>query len=162
MFDAINNLSKSKSDVMIGGVCGGLGARTPIPTWMWRAGFLASLFFLGTGGLVYLILWIALPDEKPVTPSIKQRQTMNYLLIRHNVADFTKWKAAYDAHAPAREQAGLKEVHLLRNSERLEEVVLMYEVKDVQKAREFGNSPDLKEAMQNAGVVDKPDIWFLT
>lgn len=64
----LRDLAKSKSDVMIGGVCGGLGAHTFIPTWMWRAGFLATLLFFGTGGLVYLILWIALPDEKPTSP----------------------------------------------------------------------------------------------
>ena len=34
---------------------------------------------------------------------------MNYLLIRHKVKDFKKWKAAYDAHGPARERAALKE-----------------------------------------------------
>jgi phage shock protein PspC (stress-responsive transcriptional regulator) len=65
----LKNLSKSKSDCMIGGVCGGLGAHTPIPTWVWRAGFLIWLFVFGTGGLVYVILWIALPDEKPSPPA---------------------------------------------------------------------------------------------
>jgi len=38
----------------------------------------------------------------------------------------------------------------------------LFEAKDVQKAQEFGNSPDLREAMQKAGVVDKPDIYFLS
>lgn len=64
----LKDLSKSKSDVMIGGVCGGLGKHTLVPTWMWRAGFLVTLLFFGTGGLVYIILWIALPDEKPSSP----------------------------------------------------------------------------------------------
>ena len=68
----LRNLSKSKSDVMLGGVCGGLGAHTPIPAWMWRAGFLVMLLFFGTGGLAYIILWIALPDEKPSPPAPEQ------------------------------------------------------------------------------------------
>src|SRR5260221_10184727 len=157
----LRNLSKSKSDVMIGGVCGGLGARTPIPTWIWRAGFLASLFFFGTGGLLYIILWIALPDEKPQADRANPHTTMNHLLIRHSVADFTKWKEAYDAHASARENAGLKEMHLLRNTDQMDEVVILFEVRDIQKARDFANSADLREAMQNAGVVSKPDICFL-
>jgi hypothetical protein len=29
------------------------------------------------------------------------------------------------------------------------------------KAKEFASSADLREAMQNATVVDKPDIYFL-
>ncbi len=57
-------LAKSKTDVVIGGVCGGFGAHTPIPAWIWRAGFLVALLCFGTGGLVYIILWIALPEEK--------------------------------------------------------------------------------------------------
>ncbi len=34
---------------------------------------------------------------------------MPYLLVHHKVADFSKWKLAYDAHSPARQKAGLKE-----------------------------------------------------
>lgn len=48
---------------MIGGVCSGLGKHTPIPTWLWRTGFLVALLMFGTGGLVYTILWIVLPDD---------------------------------------------------------------------------------------------------
>jgi phage shock protein C len=61
----LRNLSRSKSDCVIGGVCGGLGTYTPIPPWMWRALFLVGLLCFGTGGLAYVILWIALPGEKP-------------------------------------------------------------------------------------------------
>jgi phage shock protein PspC (stress-responsive transcriptional regulator) len=65
----LRNLSKSKTDCMIGGVCGGLGAHTWIPTWMWRAGFLLALLFFGTGALLYIVLWIALPEDKPKPPA---------------------------------------------------------------------------------------------
>jgi len=86
---------------------------------------------------------------------------MPYVLVRHKVSDFSKWKAAYDAHLPARQGAALKEEHLLRNTDDQNEVVLLFEAKDLQKAREFASSADLREAMQKAGVADKPDIYFL-
>jgi hypothetical protein len=60
-----------------------------------------------------------------------------------------------------RQGAGLKEEHLLRNTDDPNEVVMLFEAKDIQKAKEFAGSADLREAMQNAGVVDKPDIYFL-
>ena len=41
------------------------------------------------------------------------------------------------------------------------EVFLLFEVKDVEKAKEFGASANLREVMQDAGVVDKPDLYFL-
>jgi hypothetical protein len=83
------------------------------------------------------------------------------MLVRHKVADFSTWKAAYDSHLPARQKAALKEEHLLRNIDNPNEVILLFEVEDVGKAREFSNSSDLRETMQKAGVVDKPDIHFL-
>jgi hypothetical protein len=88
-------------------------------------------------------------------------KTMPYVLVRHKVSDFSKWKPAYDAHLPARQKAGLKEEHLLRNTDDPNEVVLLFEAKDIEKAKEFASSADLREAMQSAGMVDKPDIYFL-
>ncbi len=85
---------------------------------------------------------------------------MPYVLIRHKVADFSKWKPAYDAHLPARQEAGLRDVHLLRNIDDPTEVVLLFEAEDLQKAREFTVSSDLAEKMQEAGVVEKPDNYF--
>ena len=41
------------------------------------------------------------------------------------------------------------------------EVILLFEAKDLPKAKEFATSADLRETMQGAGVVDKPDIYYL-
>jgi len=86
---------------------------------------------------------------------------MNYLLIRHKVAEFAKWKPAYDAHGSARANAGLKEERLLRNIDNPNEVVLLFSAQDLNKAKQFGASDDLRQRMQQAGVTDKPDIWLL-
>ena len=87
---------------------------------------------------------------------------MPYLLVRHKVADFSKWKTAYDAHLSVRQKAGLKEEHLMRNTENPNETFVLFEAEDLQKAKAFGASSDLREVMQKAGVVDKPDIYFLS
>jgi hypothetical protein len=84
-----------------------------------------------------------------------------HMLIRHRVADFAKWKPVYDAHASAREKAGLKEIHLLRNLDDPNEVILLFSVEDIDKAKAFAASDDLCTAMQRAGVSDKPDVYFL-
>ena len=86
---------------------------------------------------------------------------MPYVLVRHKVADFSKWKPVYDAHLPARKEAGYKEVHLLRNADDPNETIIMFEVESLQKARDYSASSELRETMQKAGVVDKPDIYFL-
>jgi heme-degrading monooxygenase HmoA len=84
-----------------------------------------------------------------------------HVLVRHKVADFAKWKPIYDDHLQARQKAGLKEVHLLRNIENPNEVILLFSAEDLDKAKAFAASDDLRQAMQRAGVSDKPDIYFL-
>lgn len=87
---------------------------------------------------------------------------MIHILVRHKVADFAKWKPIYDAHAPARQEAGLREEYLLRSIDNPNEVVLLFAAEDLKKAQAFAASPDLREAMERAGVIDKPDIYFLS
>ena len=84
------------------------------------------------------------------------------MLVRHKAADFSKWKSVYDAHLSARQKAGLKQEQVLRNIDDPSEVILLFEAEDVQKARELLASDDLREKMQEGGVIDKPDIYFPT
>ena len=84
-----------------------------------------------------------------------------FMLIRHKVKDFKSWKAGYDAHLPKRTEAGLTEAYLLRSSDDPNEVVLLFEAHDLSRAKTFAASAELRERMQEVGVVDKPDIFFL-
>jgi len=87
---------------------------------------------------------------------------MTHILIHHKVADFARWKLVYDAHEEARHRAGLKEKYLLRSIENRNEIFLLFEVEDLKKAHQFIGSSDLRESMQKAGVLDKPEISFLS
>ena len=49
-----------------------------------------------------------------------------YILVRHKVTDFAKWKPVYDAHLSARQKAGLREEHLFRNADDPNEVLLLF------------------------------------
>ncbi len=64
---ALRRLTKSRKDVWLGGVCGGLGEHTPLPSWVWRLAFLLLLCFYGTGVLAYVLLWICLPEPPKET-----------------------------------------------------------------------------------------------
>jgi hypothetical protein len=85
----------------------------------------------------------------------------NYMLIRHKVRDYPQWKQGYDAHLPKRHEAGLSEKYLLHNQQEPNEVIALFEAADLEKARAFAASNDLRDAMQRVGVIDKPDIYFL-
>jgi len=86
---------------------------------------------------------------------------MPFLLVRSKVSDFKTWKPAYDAHQPARSAAGLTEKYLLRNADDPNEIVILFEAQDLNRAKTFAESADLRERMQESGVVDKPDMYFL-
>lgn len=84
-----------------------------------------------------------------------------FMLIRHKVKNFTTWKTGYDAHAPQRTAAGLSEKYLLRGIQAPNEVVILFEAQDIDRAQAFAESADLRDKMQEVGVIDKPDIYFL-
>jgi len=86
---------------------------------------------------------------------------MAFMLVRSKVKDFNTWKPAYDAHQGARDEAGLTEKYLLRNAENANEIIILFEALDLNRAKTFAASADLRERMQESGVVDKPDIYFL-
>jgi phage shock protein C len=59
----LRTLARSRSDRMLGGVCGGLGKHTQLPSWGWRLIFCLVALYFGAGLLFYLLLWFLLPLE---------------------------------------------------------------------------------------------------
>jgi len=60
---AVQRFRRSRSDRWIGGVCGGVAAITGIDAWVWRLMVTVLFLFGGTGALLYLLLWIFVPNE---------------------------------------------------------------------------------------------------
>ena len=61
----LHRLTLSSTDRVIGGVCGGLGAHTGLPSWAWRVIFCVGTLYVGIGLLFYLLLWIFIPADSP-------------------------------------------------------------------------------------------------
>ncbi len=57
-------LNRSKTEKMLGGVCGGLAGYFNIDPTIVRLAFVAAALLGGPGLLVYVILWIITPLEK--------------------------------------------------------------------------------------------------
>lgn len=60
---ALNSLRRSRDDRWIGGVCGGIGRMTGLASWLWRIAFVLLTMCAGGGLLVYLLMWIFVPEE---------------------------------------------------------------------------------------------------
>jgi phage shock protein PspC (stress-responsive transcriptional regulator) len=56
----LNRLTEQKK---LGGVCAGLGDYFDLDPVFFRLFFLVSLFFGGVGALIYLLLWVMVPER---------------------------------------------------------------------------------------------------
>ncbi len=59
-------LYRSRTNTVIGGVCGGLGEYLNVDPILFRILFALALIIGGSGLLVYIILWIVIPEGKEI------------------------------------------------------------------------------------------------
>jgi len=71
---AFKQLKRSLTDRWFGGVAGGLAVATTIPTWAWRILFVLTAFLHGLGILMYILLWIFVPLERPMAVAMPAPQ----------------------------------------------------------------------------------------
>ena len=85
---------------------------------------------------------------------------MLYMLVRHKVADFARWKEVFDSHKEAQEKAGLRLKHIWHTIDNPNEFFFLMDIADLKRAQAFLNSGDPKVA-QEAGLLET-DLYFLS
>lgn len=96
------------------------------------------------------------PAPVAVNTIITTPQAM--VIVTHRVANFAKWKVAYDGHDSARLANGLHSYVIGRGMMDSNMVMVAVKADDVAKAKTFMNDPSLKKAMAKGGVVGAPNI----
>ena len=66
-------LRRSRTDKILGGVCGGLAEYSGIDALLWRVGFVALALAGGAGVAVYLLLWLLMPGAAAPAASRRPR-----------------------------------------------------------------------------------------
>ena len=61
--DEFSRLRRSRTDRWLGGVCGGLAVASGMDAWIWRLVFALFTLSFGFGLVIYLLLWIFVPEE---------------------------------------------------------------------------------------------------
>jgi phage shock protein C len=59
----ISRLRRSRTDRWLGGVCGGLAKVSGVESWVWRLVFALGLTLGGVSLLIYVLMWIFVPEE---------------------------------------------------------------------------------------------------
>ena len=86
---------------------------------------------------------------------------MTTLLINTKVRDYASWRPAYDAHEPSRIGATITNGRVYCRPEDQNDMVLLFDVADVAKARAWTVGDDLKGVMKAAGVLGTPTFTFI-
>ena len=86
---------------------------------------------------------------------------MATMIVQNQVADYAKWKAAYDDGAALRKSGGEVSDDIYRDADDPNNVTIIFKWDSIENAKKFAMSPELKEAMEKAGVTGPPTISFL-
>ena len=86
---------------------------------------------------------------------------MGMVIIRSKVKNYTTWRSIFDTRESQRAAAGLTNTRVFRSTDDMNEIVVVFDSKDMKMAKDFAASADLKEAMMKSGVIDTPTAYFL-
>jgi quinol monooxygenase YgiN len=86
---------------------------------------------------------------------------MATMLVQHKVKDFAEWKKVYDSVFDLRKSNGELSDRIYRDADDPNMLTIIFEWDSLANAQKYANSPELKKAMEKAGVNGPPNIYFL-
>ena len=87
---------------------------------------------------------------------------MASMLVQHHVKEFAAWKKVYDSLAGFRHSSGELSDQIYHDAGDPNKLTLVFKWDSLANAQKWAQSPDLKAAMEKAGVDGTPAISFLT
>lgn len=82
-------------------------------------------------------------------------------VLTHEVKDFSEWKKGFDSDAENRSKMGVNITGVYRSVDNPNMVTVIGEVSSVEAIRGFLANPELKAAMEQAGVIGMPEVKIL-
>lgn len=103
------------------------------------------------------MMWVT-----PVRESIDWDRTLPAFIIAHTVSDFDNWLVGYDEADELRESSGIVGHAANRSLDDPSLVIVYHQAESFDALDAFLANPDLKAAMEQAGVTSVPEITFHT
>lgn len=86
---------------------------------------------------------------------------MIHVLVRFTVEDLAKWKPVFEEASALRKSFGSMGVQAYSKADSSNEVVILGEYGDKEKAMQMFQSQEFRDATQRAGVKGPPEVTFL-
>ena len=86
---------------------------------------------------------------------------MAQLLIKHKVKDYAAWKKVFDGFIETRRAGGEKSYKIMHPENDGNDLLAIFEWDNLENAKKFAGSSQLKQTMGNAGVIGQPEVYFL-
>ena len=80
------------------------------------------------------------------------------LIVRHQVQDYSAWRAVYDSVEDLRQQYSCSGAEVMTAPDNKNDVFVIHRFPSVDAAEGFAHSDELRDAMGRAGVVGAPRI----
>lgn len=84
------------------------------------------------------------------------------LLVSFSIGDWDHWKATFDSNEGDRVEAGFVGHHVNRAEDDPNFISLYLAIGDLEQAKAFAGSDELKALMQEAGVISAPSFLWVT
>ena len=86
---------------------------------------------------------------------------MASMLVQHQVKDYAQWKKVYDSVKDLRTSNGELTDQIYHDASDPNKLTILFKWDSMENAQKYANSPELKAAMEKAGVEGRPNIFFL-
>lgn len=87
---------------------------------------------------------------------------MTTLFVRHTVTDYAAWRRIFDSFAATQKALGVTDKAVYQAADNANDITVTHDFATLESAKAFAGSPELKAAMNDAGVTSAPTIWFAT
>ena len=86
---------------------------------------------------------------------------MPQMIVQHEVKDYKKWIILFEAASPLRKLNGEKSCKIFRSTEDPNDITILFDWDNAQKALRYAESDELRAAMKQAGVIGDPVLYLL-
>ncbi len=86
---------------------------------------------------------------------------MSKMIVNHRTTDFDTWKSAYESMEPVRRKYGSTGSKVFRGISDPNDLVIITHWDNAEQARNYSQSPELKDALQRGQVNGDSKFYFV-